>query len=65
MSPSEVVNQEIEGVKQNIDVLGTPKFYQFKKYRALRYWEGQLDAMMRLRFLFQVEELRKPEEVAE
>lgn len=65
MSPSEVVNQEIEGVKQNIDVLGTPRFYQFRKYCALRYWEGQLDAMMRLRLLFQLKELRKDEEVAE
>ncbi|MFZ8765654.1 hypothetical protein [Enterococcus diestrammenae] len=65
MSPSEVVNQEIEGVKQNIDILGTPKFYQFKKHSALRYWKGQFDAMMRLRHLFQVEELKKIEEVAE
>lgn len=65
MSPSEVVNQEIEGVKQNIGILGTPRFYQFRKYCALRYWEGQLDAMMRLQYLFQVEELRKTEEVAE
>lgn len=65
MKPSEIVIREIEGVKQNIGILGTPRFYQFRKYRALRYWEGQLDAMMRLRLLSQVEELRKDEEVAE
>ncbi|HIX69277.1 MAG TPA: hypothetical protein IAA27_00935 [Candidatus Enterococcus stercoravium] len=65
MKPSEVVTREVEGVRQNLDALGTPKFYQFKKHRAIRYWEGQHDAMMRLRCLFQVEELRKIEEVAE
>lgn len=64
MKPSEAVTREIEGIRQNLDALGTPKFYQFKKHRAIRYWEGQHDAMMRLQYLFQAEELRKTEEEA-
>lgn len=55
---SEIIEHELRGVNENINILGKPRFWEKKKKDALLYWTGQRDALLRQRMLNQIEEMK-------